>query len=444
MKKEVVKKCLAVLCTVCLAGSMAACGTAKEGADEKNEKSQKKEEVTVSALLQQSRNYPGLQKMVEKLKEEENITVDLQIVPDDQYNNLLQMKINSGEAPDMIDYNLPAIYGLIDPETYLADLSDEEWVGNLKNPDVVTHKDGKIYGFPFQESSGVSGILYNKQVFEENNLEIPANEAEFDAVCEALLEKGITPLLLPADNWVPQIWMSTGQGLAAGSVDSAKAIADSILTHEKEFTDYPEMVEAVDTYLSMFEKGYFNEDYLTVSHDANLERIANGEGAMLFGSAGILSSIEGTFPDAPIGMFNVPFDYNKNDLLVSGLFSIGFSASKNSPNLDTVKKIFDLWATPEYLNLWFEDNAGFPAFEGADGGPMNEEVLSLYEKYSSEGKIVGEMNNYLNDIQPLYKTTLWVYYLDAPAKGMTGEELLTQFQKDVNAYMKEKQAPGFE
>ena len=109
-----------------------------------------------------------------------------------------------------------------------------------------------------------------------------------------------------------------------------------------------------------------------------------------------------------------------------------------------MKKIFDLWATPEYLNLWFEDNAGFPAFEGADGGPMNEEVLSLYEKYSSEGKIVGEMNNYLNDIQPLYKTTLWVYYLDAPAKGMTGEELLTQFQKDVNAYMKEKQAPGFE
>ena len=74
MKKEVVKKCLAVLCTVCLAGSMAACGTAKEGADEKNEKSQKKEEVTVSALLQQSRNYPGLQKMVEKLKEEENIS----------------------------------------------------------------------------------------------------------------------------------------------------------------------------------------------------------------------------------------------------------------------------------------------------------------------------------------------------------------------------------
>ena len=85
--------------------------------------------------------------------------MDLQIVPDDQYNNLLQMKINSGEAPDMIDYNLPAIYGLIDPETYLADLSDEEWVGNLKNPDVVTHPiSGKFRGiWNFVQQTGIRG-----------------------------------------------------------------------------------------------------------------------------------------------------------------------------------------------------------------------------------------------------------------------------------------------
>lgn len=452
MRSKLVKKAFAVFCAATMVVSLAACSNkesettktndaTKEPVKESTEK--KKEAVTVTALLQQSRNYEGLQKMMKKLKDEENITIDLQVVPDDQYNNLLQMKINSGEAPDLIDYNLPALYGLIDPQKYLADLSGEEWVSKLVNKDLVLHTDGKVYGFPFQSSSGVAGIIYNKKVFADNNLSVPTNEKEFDQVCDTLKAKNIYPLLLPADNWVPQIWMSTGEGLAAGSVKRCEEIADSILTHKKEFTDYPEMIQVVDTYLNMFKKGYFNEDYLTVSHDANLERLAKGEGAMMFGSAGILSSIESTFKDVEMGLFNPPFDYNKNDVLVSGLFSIGFAASKDSKHLDTVKKIFNLWSQPEYLSMWFEGNAGFPAFDGADGGKMNQEVLDLYNKYVDEGKIVGEMNNYLVDLQPLYKTTLWVYYLDAPGKGLTGEELLKNFQKDVNAYMKEKQAPGF-
>ncbi len=456
MNSKMLKKVFTVVCIISLVGSLAGCGkatktttdTEKTSSTEakstvEDSSSETKKEVTVTALLQQSRNYPGLQKMIDKLKADENIIVDLQIVPDDQYNNLLQMQINSGEAPDLIDYNLPAIYGLIDPETYLADLSDEAWVENLVNPSIVTHKDGKVYGFPFQASSGVSGIVYNKQVFEDNDIAIPTTEEEFNAVCDTLLAKGITPLLLPSDNWVPQIWMSIGEGLAAGSVEKAREIADALLTHKKEFTDYPELIKVVDTYLGMFDKGYFNQDYLTVSYDACLERLAKGEGAMLFGSAGILSAVEGAFPDAKVSLFNPPFDYNTNDALVSGLFSIGFCASKNSPKLDTVKRIFDLWSTPEYMNMWFEGNAGFPSFPDVDGGDMNDDVVALYNEYSAEGKIVGEMNNYLNDIQPLYKTTLWVYYLDAPSKGITGEELLATFQKDVNEYMKEKQVEGF-
>ena len=53
-----------------------------------------------------------------------------------------------------------------------------------------------------------------------------------------------------------------------------------------------------------------------------------------------------------------------------GQFTIGFAASKDSKNLDTVKEIFDLWSTPEYADLWFEGNAGFPAFDGVNGGEV--------------------------------------------------------------------------
>ena len=48
-------------------------------------------------MVQQSRYYDGLQKMIEKLEKEENIIVDVQVVPDAESLNMIKMKLNSGE-----------------------------------------------------------------------------------------------------------------------------------------------------------------------------------------------------------------------------------------------------------------------------------------------------------------------------------------------------------
>lgn len=420
-------------------------GGTEETQAQETEKTVSNEERQVSAMVMQSRNYPGLQKMIDKLQEEENITVDLQVVPDDQYDNLLKMKLGSGECPDMIDYSVPQIYGLIDAPKYLADLSDEAWVKQLVAPEVSTHDDGKIYSFTFKATNGIQGMIYNKKVFEENGItEIPKTVEEFDAVCEKLKEAGITPILLPSDPWVPQIWMSSGFSRAFGSTEKCQEFAEKILTNQAKFSDYPELAMVIDEYLAMFQKGYFNEDYLTVSYDSCLDRLSNGEGAMIYGTSLMVGTIEGTFPDAQVGLFNMPADFVETDVMCETPNSIGFSAYKESENIDTVKEIFQLWSTPEYCNLWFEGNAGFPAFPDVDGGKMNEDVLKLYNDYTKQDKLVGEMNIFLNDIQPLYNSTLWVYYLEAPSKGeMDGNGLLDRFQEDVNKFMKEKQAPGF-
>ena len=81
---------------------------------------------------------------------------------------MIKMKLNSGEAPDIIDYNIPAVYDIVDPASNFADLSDEAWVDSLLIPDNVTNKDdGKIYGFPFLSVPGTHGFIYNEDVFEK-------------------------------------------------------------------------------------------------------------------------------------------------------------------------------------------------------------------------------------------------------------------------------------
>ena len=54
------------------------------------------------------------------------------------------------------------------------------------------------------------------------------------------------------------------------------------------------------------------------------------------------------------------------------------------------------------------------------------------------------MNQYIDTLQPLFGNTLWVYFLEAPSKGnMDGAAVMERFQEDVDKFMKEKGAEGW-
>ena len=111
MKQQFLKRMMAVLGVTLMAVTTVGCGSNSSGdvqkGDVQNDGNAGNKEVKVSALIAQSQKYPGLQEMIDKLKEEENITVDLQVVPDEEINNLMMMKLSSGsdDCPDMFGYN---------------------------------------------------------------------------------------------------------------------------------------------------------------------------------------------------------------------------------------------------------------------------------------------------------------------------------------------------
>ena len=71
------------------------------------------DKVELTGMVQQSRWYSGLQNMVEKLEEEENISIEFEVVPDDQYDNLMKMRLNSHEAPDLIAYQFADLFAAV-------------------------------------------------------------------------------------------------------------------------------------------------------------------------------------------------------------------------------------------------------------------------------------------------------------------------------------------
>lgn len=240
--------------------------------------------------------------------------------------------------------------------------------------------------------------------------------------------------------------MTSGFSRALGSDEACEEATNKILTNQAVFNDYPEFAMVIDDYLKMFDKGYFNSDYLTVDYDTVLDRLVTGETAMLYGATSILNTIQSSYPDANLEMFNPPVSYDQKDLLSTCYYSFGLAIPKTSKNIDAVKKVFQLWSTPEYCDLFFEDQPGFPNLEGVNGNQQqfSSSVNEIYEDYVGSGRTVTEMNEHWGTIQPLFATKLWVYYLEAPSKGnMDGKAILERFQEDVAQYMTEKKAEGW-
>lgn len=357
---------------------------------------------------------------------------------------MLKMKLNSGEAPDIIDYNIPAIYDIVDPAKNFADMSNEAWVGRLQIPDNVTCKaDGKIYGFPFLSVPGTHGFIYNMEAFEKAGVTaVPTTWAELLEACETLKAAGITPIYVPKDSWVPQILMTDNFAKILGA-DGAQEFADKLMNNEAKWTDMPELAEVIDQYLDLYAKGYINDNFASATYDDAIAAVADGSAAMHFNWDFFAASVLEANPDAKVGMFAMSMK-DGVDVATENMSSPGFVAYKDSANLDTVKKVFDLWSTPEYADLYFADRPGFPAFADVNGGEIPSYLNDINDKFIKAGKVIPEWNYYVMDLNALCESSLYVYYVDAPAKGnMDGAAVLEKFQKDFEQYMKDQGVEAF-
>lgn len=116
-------------------------------------------------------------------------------------------------------------------------------------------------------------LWYNKQIFEENNLQPPTTFDEFYQVAEALQEKGITPLALGDVG----IWATTHlfETVLIGTLgaDGYKGL----WTGEADWNG-PGVTEALEHLARMLD--YVNSDHSALSWDQANDLVLNGQAAM--------------------------------------------------------------------------------------------------------------------------------------------------------------------
>jgi raffinose/stachyose/melibiose transport system substrate-binding protein len=334
-----------------------------------------------------------------KFEEETGIHVDYQIVPADQYFNVLQTKLNTGEAPD--------VFGGQSGKTDLAvnyditkngvDLSDEEWVA--RQDPLVTEQvtlDGRVWGMTLWDTQASWVIVYNKDSFAKLGLSVPTTYDEFKTVCQTIKDSGVTPIYEPiSDGWHHVLWFPE---LGPRYEQVTPGLADELNANKVKFADNPTMLTVLQQLKEMYDLGFFGEFAMSDAYADGPEFMANGEYAMTVRQTAFVNIVESEFgvPASTFGFFVMPLADNQLlNVNPAGPSKFIYSGSKH---IEEAKEYLSFLARPENLQYMVDNTPEFAALSFAGVTPKyNDEEKAFFDAYADKrGTVYQTAVNYLN------------------------------------------------
>lgn len=230
-------------------------------------------------------------KIIPDFEAETGIKVDVQVVPDTS-NEMVKLKLATGEAPELWSQNVPQMVQAFNATENCVVLDDQPWVERLSNPDLLRYEgDGHIYGMPLTSAQFFPAAYYNKGVLEEIGIvdPQPTTYQEFLDLCQQIKDAGVVPVYMTdKDAWTTQMFTTNGLGVVMEGQDD---VWDKLLTNEQKFADVPEFTKLLQDFMKLYELGYVNEDHMSQPYDSLAGAMASGKYAMCINSESAISDI---------------------------------------------------------------------------------------------------------------------------------------------------------
>lgn len=193
-------------------------------------------------------------------------------------DNIVKTKLATGEMNDIFVYNSGSLLQALNPGQSIVDLTGDAMLGNVADaflPSVT--QDGKIYGVPYGTGMG-GGLLYNKKVFADNGIEIPNTWDEFSTAMDKLKDAGVVPVGGTfGDTWTSQLFvLADYYNVAAADPDWATKYT----ANQAHYADTPAAMAGFEHLQEAYDKGWYNDDYLSAKFDTGPQSLADGEFAV--------------------------------------------------------------------------------------------------------------------------------------------------------------------
>ena len=363
-------------------------------------------DTTITLMASQDWVKDAEMELGKKFEEETGIAVDYQIIPADQYQDLLINRLNSGEGPDIFGaqsgFALATTYKV---QENAVDLSDEEWMDTYSIFSAEqTSVDGVNYGMTYFDTTTDYYMVYNKKLFEAAGItDVPTTFDELCAVCDALLESGVTPIYEPvADGW-HQTMLWTGNAQVLDKLDPG--IIDKLNANETTFAENENMKTMLEQLNTLAQNGYFGDNYMSDEFASSEGYMASGEFAICCLKPGAIPTIVASdlntegYTEDDFGLFLLPLlDNQYLNVHPAGPSKFIYAGSKN---IDAAKMYLDYISTKESIQYMIDneptiENLPFDAGQTPAYSEMTEEFLNSYDDKHS-GMVLQDVVTYFNE-----------------------------------------------
>ncbi len=299
----------------------------------------------------------------EEIEERFNATHDdiiLKIESPNEAMTILKTRLIKEDYPDIVGIGGDINYSnFLDAELFM-DISDFDGISDIKPSYMQIEKDLEfipqdgVYALPYV--ANCAGILYNKDMFEENGWEIPTTWTEFTELCETIQSSGQLPLYFGyKDTWTT---LAPWNALAVGLADAD--ICSQVNSGNTTFAEgYAEVTDKMKVLLEYAEPNPYAYSY----NDA-CTAFARGESAMYPIGSYAVPQILSVNPDMNIDSFTFPANENESDNVLNSGVDLQFSVMKECENKEAAYEVLRFFYDDETIQIYMDNQNAVPCKQG--------------------------------------------------------------------------------
>ena len=336
---------------------------------------------------------------------------------------VLKTRFVREDYPDIIGIGGDINYSNFLDANMFMDISDFDGISDIKPAymDIVKElefipQDG-VHALPYV--ANCAGILYNKDMFEENGWEIPTTWSEFTALCDTISESGVAyPLYMGyKDTWTCMApWNALAVGLTPPDVCSQVNAGNTTFTEQ-----YAEVAEKEKALLQYAEPNPYAYSY----NDA-CTAFARGESAMFPIGSYAVPQIQSVNPDINIDSFTFPANENAEDNVLNSGVDLLFAVMKE--NKEAVYKVLDFMFQDDTIQIYLDNQSAVPCKEGDFTLPS---ILDGMKQDIDDGNMA-DFHDHHYPTEMSVDAMIQTYLMDDSDNAT--EKFLKRFDKDWKRY----------
>ncbi len=363
----------------------------------------------------------------EEIEERFNATHDdivLKIESPNEAMTVLKTRLIKEDYPDIVGIGGDINYSnFLDADLFM-DISDFEGISDIKPSYMQIEKELEfipeegVYALPY--AANCAGILYNRDMFEENGWTIPTTWTEFIDLCETIQASGQYPLYFGfKDTWTTLApWNALAVGLADADICSQVNAGNTTFAE-----GYSEVADKIKVLLDYAEPNPYAYSY----NDA-CTAFARGEAAMYPIGSYAVPQILSVNPDMNIDSFPFPANENEADNVLNSGVDLHFSVMKECENKEAVYEVLRFLCDDETIRIYLNNQNAVPCKQGDFELPSMLDGMKPY----IEADRMSDYHDHYYPREMSVDAMIQTYLMDNSKNS--AEKFLNRFDKEWKRY----------